>query len=383
MSMLSTTATGKWAHVWNCSEGKVEYHMTRKDFASASRDVATWLLQNRMYKYLNEDGYFNGTLAILHRGNIFHQHCTRLTVEIFWSEGCHYPNVGPSRTPEGQLLYSGDDDILVEHPAKAECISMEMGPEVQRTREIQTFSAREQEAKHTLFALAQALHRKPLEDLSHILYHEEAIESLEEAIETGVDQDDAITVDTWVHRVYKRHFSKYLAWYALLYTIYTIILTIIALGLRIPIIRALRMFLPAVRRLSDLVTYHRDQAMHRQAQQLRERRDTEGLNQDPPPIFDYTVAHLTILYRSILEINQRIDALHPEQNAQIEIQSIQSNSSQTTPSPSPKPSSHRHPQGRVLARRNPSFRYRPRATNTPSTPTQNNARVARKAITSR
>ena len=336
-------------HAFNCSTGPVEVVGNRAAFFNSSRVVAQWLLQENVYKYIDEEtGYFNGTLAALRHGYVYHHHCRKIMVNhIFDDDECFHGHTSRATTDKGEIVHVANDHIIVKNPAKAKCYTT-MG-EQNVLRELET--------THAAYAFAQARNEIPLEDLSVIFNLESALDNIEVLLDTGADRNETTPVDVVVHRFYKKWVSKWLAFYAIIYAVYTTALTITALWFRIPLIRSLRVLFASVRRLGDLLSYRRDQVMQQQAQRLREARSEQGLA-DPMPIFDYTLSHFQNIYRAIISINERLEAINERLNALAPPQAqVQTNSSGSN-TPTPRQARARRTEARTYRPQTSSRQYR-------------------------
>ena len=292
-------------YVFNCSDGETHLLGTRTEFYNMSVRAAEWILQRRVFKIIDpKTGIFNGSFFVAHDNNVFLHTCKKTIVRIDKkAKHCFHGGILEARTETGSVAYVGQDEIIVKKPSKSRCPRS-------WTR---AYIIDQIEADHASFAIAQARNSVPLEDLSNLLNFEDALENLEILLETGADGNQTATVDTHVQRFYKRYISRATTYYGLIYLLYTTVLASVALGLRIPASRSIKLALPFLRRLGDIMSYRRDQLMQRQAERMREIRIQQGLS-DPPPIMDFTLAHFQNIYSSLVDINRRLDAISPQRS---------------------------------------------------------------------
>ena len=339
-SMLITlSAASTLYYAYNCSEGTTHFIGTRKEIYDQSSIIAGWLLNRRIFKELDPaTGLFNGSVIIAHNDAVYRHTCIKTFIDFRQEAGkCFYGGTTRARTESGQTTYVGQDAIFIKKASRVQCPRSWPKAHIQQSIE----------NEHASSSIAQARHRLPLEDLSNIFNLDSALDNLELMLETGADRNETATADTRIQRFYKRFVSPITTYYTFAYVIYTTALTSVALGLRIPIFRAVKLGIPCLRRLGDILSYRRDLIMQRQAEKLRQIRRLEGLD-EPPPIMDYTLGHFQNIYSALIVINERLDKIAPQPS------DYDSDSEPTrSPSPSPTPTQAKRQMRSIQPRPSP------------------------------
>ena len=245
------------------------------------------LTSNGLAKMTNEQGVFSGSMFMKMRNEIFRIDCTPVEATDSWNSfGCFSHAATIATTKDNRTVYVDDDRIILTRLARTTC-----RPNV-KTDWARDFLQDKLETKQAAMAgfydaakTGATTSEKPRREAMKTMtrsWHEKAYD--------------------W----YKKHISKALLIYGLVYMLTTVGLTCAALTMKISLVRSLRISIPLFRRFGDMISYKRDKELQEEAKTLMETRERFGLGKEPD-IQDFAITHIKILYRCIQTINKRLN----------------------------------------------------------------------------